>query len=165
MARVTRTEDERLIIAFHIKQMTNQYNTGMECAEKFGVPASQWSAWTNGKRTPGDERLADIAKFFKVSVEDLKTAPPNWNEEKPKFIAEHYQKKGGTPFVHAPERDADVPAQNDEDDGTDDYIAIVTALAKVQAKYNKGQISTAKYESSMKSIREFIDFSYRDIKA
>lgn len=163
MARVTRTEDERLIIAFHIRQLTNQYNTSAECAEKFGVPASQWSAWVNGKRTPEDDRLEDIAKFFKTTSETMKETPPNWEEEKAKILKTQAKKKGHLTHAKAAEHEPEAIPQTDEDDGTDDYIAIVTALAKAQAKFNKGLIPAEKYEASMKSIREFIDFSYRKI--
>lgn len=163
MARVTRSEDERLIIAFHIRHMTSQYNTGQECAEKFGVPASQWSAWVNGKRTPEDDRLKDLAKFFNTTVEALKEAPPNWEEEKAKILKAQAKKKGGDIHAKAMEPETGAKSHADEDDGTDDYIAIVTALAKAQAKFNKGLIPADKFESSMKSIREFIDFSYRNV--
>lgn len=168
MARITRTEDERLIIAFHIRQMSGKYNTGIECAEKFGVPASQWSAWVNGRRTPENDRLADLAKFFDTTVEAMKEAPPDWEEEKAKILQAWARKKGGGAYAKAAETEPaaePMPRTDDDDDGTDNYIAIVAALAKVQAKYNKGLIPADKYESSMKSIREFIDFSYRDVKA
>jgi transcriptional regulator with XRE-family HTH domain len=142
--------------------MTGKYNTGQECAEKFGVPASQWSAWVNGKRTPEDDRLKDLAKFFNTTVEALKEAPPNWEEEKAKILKAQSRKKGGD--IHAKaEHATEAKPQADDDDGTDDYIAIVTALAKAQAKFNKGLIPPDKFESSMKSIRQFIDFSYRDV--
>lgn len=162
MARVIRSEDERLIIAYHIRQLSDQYNTNAECADKFGVPASQWSAWVNGRRTPEDERLPKIADFLGTSVEELKTAPPNWEEEKAK-MQQRLAKKKGKDAAIVPEQSTHTVAKTSEDDGTDDYIQIVTALAKVQARYNKGRISQDRYESSMKSIREFIDFSYRDI--
>lgn len=163
MARVIRTENERLIIAYHIRQLSGQYNTNAECADKFGVPASQWSAWVNGRRTPEEERLPKIADFLKTSVEELKTEPPNWGEEKAKMQQKLAKKKGNAASVAVPEQNAATAAKTTEDDGTDDYIQIVTALAKVQARYNKGHITQDRYESSMKSIREFIDFSYRDI--
>jgi transcriptional regulator with XRE-family HTH domain len=168
MARITRTEDERLIIAFHIRQMSTKYNTGAECAEKFGVTAPQWSAWLNGRRTPEDDRLVEIAKFLDTTVEAMKEPPPNWEEEKAKILQAWAKKKGGDANTKAETAELEAgptPRADNDDDGTDDYIAIVAALAKVQAKYNKGLIPPDRYESKMKSIREFIDFSYRDVKA
>jgi transcriptional regulator with XRE-family HTH domain len=164
MARVTRTEDERLIIAYNIRRLTGQYNTNAECAEAFGSPATQWSAWVNGKRTPEDARLKDIAKFFKTTEEALKEAPPNWEEEKANILKAQAKKKGGDAYLKAMKHEPEAKPLDDDDDGTDNYIAIVAALAKAQAKFNKGLIPADKYEASMKSIREFIDFSYRDVR-
>ncbi len=162
MARVSRSENERLVIAWNMKDKTASYPTAGECAKKFGVPQPQWSAWINGRRSPEDERLEQIAKFCGCTVEDLKTEPPNWDEEKTKMIEYLSRKKGGDKATTASaqeNREADDAAE-----GADDYyVKIVSSLAKVQTKFNKGQISKAQYDASMKSINEFIDFSYRDV--
>ena len=42
------------------------------CAEAFGVAPQQWSPWESGKRTPDELRLAQLAEFFRVSVEYLR---------------------------------------------------------------------------------------------
>ena len=43
-----------------------------KCAEKFGVSPQQWSPWERGKRTPDEQRLSKIAKFFGVTVAYLR---------------------------------------------------------------------------------------------
>ena len=43
-----------------------------KCAEAFGVSPQQWSPWECGKRTPDEDRLVKIAKFFDVDVEYLR---------------------------------------------------------------------------------------------
>lgn len=63
---------------------------GKKCAEAFGVSPQQWSPWERGMRTPDELRLAQIAEFFDVTVEDLRRdgrkpppdkPPTNFNEE------------------------------------------------------------------------------------
>jgi transcriptional regulator with XRE-family HTH domain len=44
---------------------------GKRCAEAFGVSPQQWSPWERGMRTPDELRLAQIADFFGVTVEDM----------------------------------------------------------------------------------------------
>ena len=53
---------------------------GKKCAEAFGVSPQQWSPWELGRRTPDELRLDLIARFFGVTVEDLrrdKRPPPS----------------------------------------------------------------------------------------
>lgn len=57
-----------------------------KCAEEFGVSPQQWSPWECGKRTPDEDRLAKIARFFDVDVEYLrrdKSLPPPETEITP----------------------------------------------------------------------------------
>ena len=46
---------------------------GKECAEAFGVSPQQWSPWERGMRTPDEKRRAQLAEFFGVSVEYLRS--------------------------------------------------------------------------------------------
>ncbi len=49
------------------------------CAEAFGVCSQQWSQWEQGRRTPNEQHMQEIADFFKTTVEDLrrdKRIPP-----------------------------------------------------------------------------------------
>jgi len=45
---------------------------GKKCAEAFGVSPQQWSPWERGMRTPDEERMENIARFFDVSVAYLR---------------------------------------------------------------------------------------------
>ena len=169
MARVSRSEDERLIIAYNIKKRRKKnYPSSGKCAEAFKVPHSQWSPWESGKRTPDPERLANIAKFFKCGADDLLTAPENWPEEKARFLQERAQASKSRKEEPAPEA-APLPVAatgtRSEDDGTDDYLSIVTMLAKAQSRFDKGEIPPELFAAKMQSIREFVSFSYHGLMA
>ncbi len=43
------------------------------CSEAFGARPQQWSQWERGMQTPDECRLAQIAEFFGVTVEWLRT--------------------------------------------------------------------------------------------
>jgi transcriptional regulator with XRE-family HTH domain len=45
---------------------------GKRCAEAFGVLQAQWSIWESGRQMPGELRLAKLAEFFGVTVEELR---------------------------------------------------------------------------------------------
>lgn len=45
-----------------------------KCAEAFGVSPQQWSPWERGARTPSEEKLRQIAAFFGVTEEYLRTS-------------------------------------------------------------------------------------------
>jgi transcriptional regulator with XRE-family HTH domain len=69
-------EKLREIIASNIKQCRKVKfpgrGGGKACAEAFGVSPQQWSPWENGKRTPDELRLTQLAVFFGVTVEYLR---------------------------------------------------------------------------------------------
>lgn len=165
MARVARSEEERLIIAHNIKQRRkDNYPSSGKCAEAFGVPHSQWSPWESGRRTPDPERLEKIAAFFKCSPEDLRTPPENWREKKAQFIKE--RDKASKSKKNAPAFEAEMPAEAEADsgdDGTADYISIVTMLARVQSSYDRGEIIPEQFAAKMQSIREFVAYSYHGL--
>lgn len=46
---------------------------GKKCAEAFGVSPQQWSPWERGMRTPDETRMEQLAAFFGVTVEFLRT--------------------------------------------------------------------------------------------
>ena len=52
------------------------------CARAFGVSPQQWSPWERGLRTPDENRLARLAAFFGVSVEELMLEVPGKDGEK-----------------------------------------------------------------------------------
>jgi transcriptional regulator with XRE-family HTH domain len=46
---------------------------GKQCAEAFGVSPQQWSPWERGMRTPDEYRLSQIADFFGMTVEWMRS--------------------------------------------------------------------------------------------
>ncbi|MCC8116532.1 MAG: helix-turn-helix domain-containing protein [Planctomycetes bacterium] len=70
-------DDLRAIIAHNIRVCRCERYPGRggakSCAEDFGVSPQQWSPWENGRRTPDELRLQQLAAFFNVTVEYLRT--------------------------------------------------------------------------------------------
>lgn len=162
MPRISRTGDDRLIIAYNIRaKRKEQYATAGECAKKYKVPHSQWSMWESGKRTPDTERMRLLAKFFKCTEKDFFVPPENWEEEKAQMLL----KLGVSVEEPIPEK----PVENKKatnaaiDDGTKDYIQIVTMLAQVQSKFDKGEVDPATFNSKMQSIKEFVNFAHHSV--
>ena len=48
------------------------YGGSKKCAEALGVSQQQWSTWESGRRMPDEVRLAGIAAFFQIRVEELR---------------------------------------------------------------------------------------------
>lgn len=165
MARVTRSENDRLIIAYNIKKERKaRFKTAGECVEKYGVQHSQWSPWESGRRTPDPKRLEDLEKFFKLKPGDLLKEPDNWAEEKARFLKERDKKKEDGDSQKNLATDQTVKrSSTTDDDGTDDYIQIVSMLAKVQSKFDKGEIDPNAFTTKMQSIREFVNFAYHGL--
>ncbi len=166
MSRIVRSEEERTIIAYNIRKRRKKgYDTSGQCARDFKVAHSQWSTWESGSRTPDPESLAKIAKFLKCTTTDLSTAPENWPEEKEKFIRERDQASTSKKPKPLPEPEPAPKAVESTytDDGTSDYISIVAMLAKVQSKFDRGEIPPEQFTAKMQSIREFVNFSYRGL--
>ena len=165
MARVARSEEERLVIAYNIKKLRKKnYPTSGKCAEAFKVPHSQWSPWESGRRTPDPESLERIAKFFKRDAEALTTPPENWEEEKARFIEERDQasksrKNAPAPILESPHQVAEESHEQD----TSDILAIMTMLTKVQSRYDKGEIPPDQFAAKMQSIRELVSYSYHGL--
>lgn len=69
-------DELREIIAWNIRDCRMKKHPGRggskKCAEEFKVSPQQWSPWENGKRTPDEIRLGQIAKFFGKSVEYMR---------------------------------------------------------------------------------------------
>ncbi len=76
-------DDLRQIIADNIRKCRMRKfpgrGGGKRCAEAFNVSPQQWSPWERGMRTPGEERMEQLAEFFDVTVaylrEDHKQPP------------------------------------------------------------------------------------------
>lgn len=161
MARVARSEEERLIIAYNIRRLrVENYPSSGKCAEAFGVPHSQWSPWESAKRTPDPERLDKLAAFFKCTAKDMLTPPENWKEEKARFIKERAESRKTRKENIAIQEESVSEPKVDRDDGASDYISIVTMLAKVQSRYDKGEIPKELFNAKMQVIRELVSFAY-----
>lgn len=166
MARVARSEEERLVIAYNIKKLRKKkYPTSGECAVAFKAPHSQWSPWESGKRTPDPDSMKRIAKFFKCDVEALTTPPENWEEEKARFIKEREEasKRRKDVLASVPEPPPHPATEEPRDENTSDILAIMTMLTKVQSRYDKGEIPPEQFAAKMQSIREFVSYSYHGL--
>ena len=54
------------------KKRFPRHGGSKQCAAQLGVSPQQWTLWEVGKRTPDEVRMAGIADFFGVTVEDLR---------------------------------------------------------------------------------------------
>ena len=67
----------REIIALNIRNCRlNKFpgrGGGRKCAEAFGVSPQQWSFWECGIRTPDEMRFSQMADFFGMSVEWMRS--------------------------------------------------------------------------------------------
>ena len=69
-------EELREIISRNIRECRMKKYPGRggskKCAEEFNVSPQQWSPWENGKRTPDEIRLEQLARFFDKTVEYMR---------------------------------------------------------------------------------------------
>lgn len=169
MGRLTR--DEKEIIAYNIAEMRKRkypgHGGGKKCAEEFGVPAQQWSPWESGGRTPDDNRMAEIARFFKVPVSDLRKEPENWEKVKPAWMAtkrrsKHNPKPPSEPPSQpeaqpaAAQSGAASPAKSRGDDG--DIMAIMSLLVSSHGRVESGEMNADDYSGKMRQLLDFATF-------
>lgn len=73
------SEIMRKIVAANIRACRKKRFPGhggaKKCADAFGVSPQQWSPWERGVRNPDAMRLRQIAEFFGVTEEFLRTDP------------------------------------------------------------------------------------------
>lgn len=163
MARVARSEDERLIIAYNIKKRRMaKYSASGKCAEDYGVPHSQWSPWESGKRTPDPKRLESIARFLGCGAKDLQTSPENWAEEKRLMLTEQRRKRPNAASAEsgAASSTGKRRAPKTAKDGTAEYLHIVALLTQALAEYHRGAIAPAVFMTKAKSVRDFVNFTF-----
>lgn len=168
MARVARSEDERLIIAYNIKKRRmKKYPASGKCAEDYGVPHSQWSPWESGKRTPDPKRLVSIAKFLGCGAKDLQTPPENWAEEKRLMLAEQRRKRPDAAFARIVAASPGGKTRPPEaaDGGTAEYLHIVVLLTQALGEYHRGEIAPSAFMTKAKSVRDFITFTFHNQRA
>ncbi len=67
----------REIIAGNIRECRKKQFPGLggqkRCAQAFGVTQQYWSPWERGHRTPNEMRMLQLARFFGVTVEYLRS--------------------------------------------------------------------------------------------
>ncbi len=166
MGRLTREEKE--IIAYNIcEQRKLRYpghGGGKKCAAAFGIPPQQWSPWESGSRTPDDNRLNQIAKFFEVTVADLRREPENWAKIYPGWMETKRKPRKAPVDVFAPTPQpppvttptvAAAPVADDND-----MVAILALLAASHGKVAAGEISAADYAGKMRQLLEFARFLF-----
>ena len=163
MGRISQAQRE--IIAYNITQLRKEKYPGKggsyKCADDFKVPQSQWSPWETGRRTPDDSRLEQIAKFFGVTVDDIRQEPDNWEEKRYEWLARKQgpRKKRNASF----QRDDGYPhaahGQHESGANEEDYMEVVRLLMKGQSKFDRGEIDQKLYASKMQSVVNFVRFT------
>jgi transcriptional regulator with XRE-family HTH domain len=169
MGRLTR--DEKEIIAYNIAEMRKRkypgHGGGKKCAAEFGVPAQQWSPWESGGRTPDDNRMAEIARFFNVPVVDLRKEPENWEKVKPAWMATKRRSKhnpkpppeppsqpAAPPAVMQPATALPTKAKGDDSD----IMAIMSLLVAGHGKIETGEMTADDYSGKMRQLLDFATF-------
>ncbi len=163
MGRLTRMEKE--IIAYNISEQRKLrypgHGGGKKCAEAFGIPPQQWSPWESGSRTPDDNRLNQIAKFFEVTVADLRREPENWEKVYPGWM-ETKRKPRKAPidaFAPLPQTSpAAVPAVPSI--GDNDIAPILALIAASHGKAVSGEMNAAEYSGKMRQLLDFARFLF-----
>jgi transcriptional regulator with XRE-family HTH domain len=161
MGRLTREEKE--IIAYNISEQRKLrypgHGGGKKCAAAFGIPPQQWSPWEAGSRTPDDNRLNQIAKFFEVTVADLRHVPENWEKIYPGWLATKRKPRRATLEAMAamaalsPQPPPAAPVMSGN--GDSDMAAILAVLASGHGKAASGEISSADYAVKMRQLLDF----------
>ncbi len=160
MGRLTIKEKE--IIAYNISELRKKkypgHGGGKKCAEAYGVPAQQWSPWEAGSRTPDDDRLKKIAKFFKVTVDDIRREPENWEEIRPEWLASKRMSKKRALQMQMEKGDLSdkTPASRANDT---DMMEIMKLLINGYEKVAAGEIDADEYAAKMQQIANFARFT------
>ncbi len=166
MGRLTREEKE--IIAYNISEQRKLrypgHGGGKKCAAAFGIPPQQWSPWEAGSRTPDDNRLNQIAKFFEVTVADLRREPENWEKVFPGWMATKRKSRKrdiqmmemfATPIQTLPTAEPVAFGTGDND-----MASILTVLAASHNKAVAGEMSAADYVGKMRQLLDFSRFLF-----
>lgn len=164
----------RDIIAWRITdcrmKMFPGHGGAKKCAEEFGVSFQQWSQYENGRRTPDDERLGDIAKFFETCLELLKTAPDDWLEKRHQWKE---RIKPGRKSIKRAESESSGETQATDasvitpptsggtgDSDTVNAIDLIAKLIEVQKMHDRGEIPTPLYRKGMETVDSIISLSF-----
>lgn len=138
-----------------------------KCARAFGTSDQQWSQYENGRRTPDDERLGEIAAFFGVSLEHLKTAPDSWETLRNEW--QNRTKPGRREVARfAPPPSSDVSVSQGEQSArqgmdvsnssqaTIPIVDLIQKIIDVENMHEHGEIPTATYRKTMATIDSLI---------
>ncbi len=166
MGRLTREEKE--IIAYNIcEQRKLRYpghGGGKKCAAAFGIPPQQWSPWESGSRTPDDNRLNQIAKFFEVTVADLRREPENWEKIYPGWMSTKRKSRKRDAetmaIVTTSPQTLPVAAPIAFGTGDNDMPSILAVLAASHGKAVAGEMSAADYAGKMRQLLDFARFLF-----
>lgn len=141
-----------------------------KCAEEFGVSFQQWSQYENGRRTPDDERLDEIAKLFGSTLELLKTPPDDWLEKrrqwkdriKPgrKNLKSNLAASEGDAGASPAAADAFLRLAEGGDPASVSALDLIAKLIEVQKKHERGEIPTPLYRKGMETVDSIITLSF-----
>ena len=161
MGRLTREEKE--IIAYNISEQRKLrypgHGGGKKCAAAFGIPPQQWSPWESGSRTPDDNRLNQIAQFFKVTVADLRREPENWEKVYPGWMATKRKPRKRSMATEPPAQPSPIaapvaPAATGGGDNKE-VLALLALLGNNYGRVAAGEASAAVYEGRMRELLGF----------
>lgn len=153
MVRTKRDEDEREYISTNLKELRKaKYKTIKEFADEIGIHYQQVAAWERGARSPDLFNIKKLAKHLGVEPHQITDKPDNWDEIKG-------QDKS------APEATKAAGDNSADNDGSKDFVGIVTMLTNFQSQYNNGELNISKdeYLKRLQRVSEFIAFEYRDV--
>lgn len=141
-----------------------------KCARAFGTSDQQWSQYENGRRTPDDGRLGEIAAFFSVSLEHLKTAPENWESVRREWLG---RIKPGRKEAAWIEPVSSAPAASQEErpeaEGHPDAVSpagipVVELIQKIidfENMHERGEISASVYRQTKGAVDSLIGLALK----
>ncbi len=164
----------RLLIAWRIRQLRKSKFPGRggggRCAAAYNVSGQQWSSWETGFRTPDDERLANMAKFFGVKPAILKTEPEDWPELRKKLEADRQRRRrradgaestesGESQMPPAKESAADaLPSKSGGEAET--WFTVFDLLVEARKKHAKGEIPDERYKAGMEAVKAIVKITF-----
>lgn len=164
-------QELRDIIAWRInterqRMFPNRGGLG-KCARAFGTSDQQWSQYENGRRTPDDPRLEEIAAFFSVSLEHLKTPPEDWETLRNQWLSRIKPGRNSAARAHlsspaiqdeqpAPESPAPSSSSSDSSQTTIPAVQLIQKIIEVENMHEQGELPTSIYKQTMETIDSLI---------
>lgn len=131
-----------------------------KCAEDFGKSLQQWSQYEHARRTPRDERLQEIADFFGVGIDHMKTAPDNWEELRK--TGDGMQNAQSLPEEMTRQADIGTPADNSHSSpktapkGSIPIVDLIRKIINMENLHGEGMIATEAYEQTIGTIEALV---------